>query len=191
MLAPSPFSNKTAFVRARHTAVYTQTGGRKENSKIARLKRQLEKLGIKGIGDGKDSITRHKTSPSKLLSAAKRGDRGVGGGVNSLTLNSPTDGYGAIASRFSPSNGRGNGVNGKVFAAKGGGGGDGRGGTESTALTLAALSPKRVRSSLSMGGRRLSAWTFGSGGNLTTASVAAAEGDQGSLKRDMEWRVWV
>lgn len=113
--------------------------------------------------------------------------------ASSLNIASPTDqhGYGAgagagasgLVARFSSpssSNGRGGlglSISGKGLAVAGPGGNDaghGRLGppeTSSSPLSLASLSPRRVRSSISMGGRRLSAWTLGGGAATTTEGV--------------------
>lgn len=141
-------------------------GGRKEHSRIARLKKQLEKVGFKGIGDSRDSVSsRHKSFARSGSGKTTPRDQDPASNntrsrVRSLTLNTPTERYGGILRRpSSPINSRG---------------GPGRGGgtVGFTALTLGSLSPQRVRSALGSSGRRLSAWTFGSAGQLNTASVA-------------------
>lgn len=183
-----------------------QLGGRKEHSKIARLKRHLEKMGFKGIlSDSKESgSTSNRESRRGAVSV--KSPRGAGGGgsttttpggqlvrASSLTIASPTEqhGYGAgagaggLVARFSSpssSNGRGGlglSTSGMGLSVAGPGGNDGgRGrlgpaGASTSPLSLASLSPRRVRSSISMGGRRLSAWTLGSGAAATEAAKAA------------------
>lgn len=137
-------------------------GGRKENSKVARLKRQLEKIGFKGIGDSssggvgsRNNSMRYSNKMSPKAGGAAGGRYAVGKNSEILRLTSPT-------ALNTPTAG-----DSKKSGAAG-----------STSLSIAALSPQRVRSSLSMGGRRLSAWTFGNGGQIhpTTAADAAAGG---------------
>ncbi len=185
-------------------------GGRKEHSKIARLKRHLEKMGFKGIlsdskesgggGSGGSGGRSNRGDPRKPPSSARspRSPRGGGGSATttpggqlvratSLTLASPTQhgygggggGGGALGGRFGSSPGGGKGLAVAVAAAAGGGDGGrgrgrGRGGGQraepSSPMSLASLSPGRVRSSIGMGGRRLSAWTLG--GDMAAAAAA-------------------
>ncbi|CAN0250224.1 unnamed protein product, partial [Ectocarpus sp. 12 AP-2014] len=84
----------------RKTQLGMTVRGRKENSKIARLKRHLEKVGFKGIGsDGKDGTgsahgDHRKTPPLKSpLRGAGAAITTPGGQLvhaNSLTLASPS-----------------------------------------------------------------------------------------------------
>lgn len=163
-------------------------------------------MGFKGIGsDHKDHHGGSATSPRggdrKTLSAKSPGRGGGGGGggstantpggqlvrASSLTLASPT-GHGYGSGRLvpplgppSPSNGRGRsglGISAEGLAA--GDGGDGGGHEERSPLSLASLSPRRVRSSISMGSKRLSAWTLGSAGAGNVVAATAVTGTGGS-----------
>ena len=157
-----------------------------------------------GGGGGRSHRGDSKTTPSSAKSP-----RGGGGSAattpggqlargRSLTLASPTQhrygggGGGRIGS--SPGGGRGGlelGIGGgEALAAAsggdGGGGGRDRGGRRqaepSSPLSLASLSPGRVRSSIGMGGRRLSAWTLGSGTPAAASEALRAEGKQERIR---------
>lgn len=161
--------------------------GRKENSKISRLKRHLEKMGFKGIGsDSKDGTgsahgDHRKTPPFKSPVRGGGATITTPGGqlvrANSLTLASPTaHGYGSriVARLSSPSSGGGGpglSINAEGLRV-GGADANGGGQAESSLLSLASLSPRRMRSSISMGGRRLSAWTLR--GAVSASAEAAA-----------------
>lgn len=143
---------------------HIQRGGRKENSKVARLKRHLEKLGFKGIGENKDSSNRDR--PSSKTPSVASGGKTAGRELipaASLGLNSPTNGYAGIAARLTPPSGRRLSVKGLAATMSASGSH-----VDSAATALSCLSPRRMRSSLS--GRRLSVWAFGSGGDLNVAS---------------------
>lgn len=157
-------------------------------------------MGFKGIlSDSKEGGS-GSTRESRRGVLAPKSPRRAGGGsatttpagqlvrATSLTLASPSErqGYGAgglVARLSSPSSSNGRGglglsISGNGLAAAGAGGDDGGRGrvgpaeASSSPLSLVSLSPRRVRSSISMGGRRLSAWTLG-GGTAAEAAKAA------------------
>ncbi|CAM9278824.1 unnamed protein product, partial [Laminaria digitata] len=167
--------------KEKKTQLAMTMGGQKEHSKVARLKRHLEKMGFKGIGDIRDGNNRQKTS-SKLGPTTPR-HRGADANAEhsrtrSLTLNDTTGRYGDLPARLSPFNGRADGMNNNtnVLTATGGTGGDAMGSAGPPRSTPS--SPSRRRASLAISGRRLSAWTFGSGTQLAQ-TLPGALGTEG------------
>lgn len=123
-------------------------------------------MGFKGIGDNRDGNNRQKTSKVGPMTPTRRGADGNAdySRARSLTLNESVGRYGDLAARISPFNGRADGMNtNNVLAAAGGNAPDALG---SSGPPVTPRSPSRRRASMAISGRRLSAWTFGSGTNL-------------------------
>lgn len=141
-------------------------------------------MGFKGIGDSRDGNNRQRTSSKVGLTTPRH--RGADGNADtsrarSLTVNDSAGRYGDLAARLIPFNGRedgGVGTN-NVLAATGGNRRDAMG---SSGPPVTPPSPSRRRASMAISGRRLSAWTFGSGTNLAQAlpDALAAEGAGGA-----------
>lgn len=173
---PSPETTRSLCIVSRHACI--QVGERKENSKMARLKRHLEKVGFKGLGDSRESGSNRQKALSKpgSTSIGENGDGDelsrLGVGLASSPIESRATAGGGVATGRSPTarGYRSDEAHGLVVGGVGGAGGEGvESGAEPT--RLATLSPRRFQSSLSMSGRRLSAWTLGrvgTEGNRTT-----------------------
>lgn len=169
-------------------------------------------MGFKGIGDSRDGGNRQKTSPK--LRSPTPSYRGAGGGsgnveqsrMRSLTMNDTPGRYGDLAARLSPFNGRAEGVNASVLAAPSVGG-DGSGAMVPSAgpsrvpsgvpsggpsgPTLTPPSPSRRRASMAIGSRRLSAWTFGSGPQLSQALAGGGSPLSQTLPGTLVTEGWV
>lgn len=146
--------------------IASQLDGRKMNSKIARLKRYLERVGIKGVGEIRESA-HEKTSKS-----GSTGRYGVGDGeqqdanhndILDLTfLAGPSLDDSALATSHVVDRLRGTGIvarlspKGKSTALSGGG----HFSWDAGVMPGLPLTPKGVRS-LGVGGRKRSVWTLG------------------------------
>lgn len=165
---------------SRHT--YIQVGARKENSKMARLKRHLEKVGFKGLGESRESGSSRQKPSSKPGSTSNGGPGDddelsrLGVGLASKSIGGRVTADGDVAAILSPTSRshHANRANGVPVEGVGGNGGEGAGsGAESS--RLAALSPKRIRSSISISGRKLSAWTLGRAGTEGTRTAGMSQ----------------